>query len=44
MTLERAIEILEQYQKWRVGDIENYPVRPHNITEAIETILKHLKK
>jgi hypothetical protein len=44
MTLERAIEILEAYNKWRRGEIENYPAKAREIGEAIDTILKHLKK
>ena len=38
MTLERAIEILEQYRKYRCGDSGKRPFFDE-ITEAIDTIL-----
>lgn len=43
MTLERAIEILERHQKWRTGQTDDYSplFTPHELTEAIDTILKH---
>ena len=43
MTLERAIEILEAHQEWRKG-ADTDMIAPSIITEAIDTILKHLKK
>ena len=43
MTIQEAVKILEEYQKWRKGDetIEQLP--PKLISETIETILTYLK-
>ena len=43
MTIKKAIEILETHNKWRKGaDIE--PTQPKLLTEAIDVIIKKLKK
>lgn len=43
MTLDEAIKIVDQYQKWRVGsDIDM--VHPKILTQAINIILKEVKK
>lgn len=43
MTLERAIEILEEYQEWRIGTRDEYPrFLPHELTEAIEKAIDKL--
>jgi hypothetical protein len=43
MDLKTAIEILDNHQKWRLGDIET-PQKPSIITQSIDTILQHFKK
>ena len=41
MKLKQAIKILAEHQKWRLGEIENMPYMSKQLTEAINTILKH---
>lgn len=43
MTIQEATEILETYQAWRTGKIDEIGYKPLKISEAFETILKHLK-
>ena len=42
MKLQEAIEILEYHQEWRLGKNDEM-LDPKVISEAIETILNHLK-
>ena len=43
MTLKQAIKILELHQEWRMG--ANFAMlEPSNISEAINIILKQIKK
>lgn len=44
MTLERAIEILEAYNLYRTGKSYQKAFTFDQTTEAIDTVLKHLKK
>lgn len=41
MTIKQAIEILKWHQEWRIGKIEEMPFTTKEITQAINTILKH---
>jgi hypothetical protein len=41
MTIERAIVILKQHQKWRLGLIDEAPCTPKQLSEAIETIIAY---
>jgi len=43
MTLKEAIYILEYYQAWRAGDVD-WQVKPSKITEALNIVLKEVKK
>jgi hypothetical protein len=44
MTIERAIEILKQHQKWRLGLIDEGNYTPKQLSEAIETIIAYHEK
>ncbi len=40
MELSRAIEILTEYNKWRVGDVEDSPMlEPSLITIALDVVI-----
>lgn len=41
MTIKKAIEILKKYQQWRVGEKIDIAYSGQQISEAINTILKH---
>lgn len=41
MTLKQAIEILAEHQKWRLGETDEMPFTTKQLTQAINTILKH---
>ena len=41
MTLKQAIEILKEHQKYRLGELKNMPFTSKQLTQAINTILKH---
>lgn len=41
MTLKQAIEILKEHQKWRLGEINEWSFTGKQLTQAINTILKH---
>ncbi len=45
MELHVAIEVLENYQRWRIGDIENVTntISPSIVTEAINVAITNLK-
>ena len=43
MDLKTAIEVLDNHQKYRLGEIETMQ-KPSQITKSIDTILHHLKK
>lgn len=43
MTLEKAIETLERYQSWRLGDDTDI-LKHRNITESIDMVLKSIKE
>lgn len=42
MTLAESIQILEEHQKWRLGNINERPSSPQELTSAIDKILEHL--
>jgi hypothetical protein len=44
MTIERAIEILKEHQKWRLELIDEMPCTPKQLSEAIETIIAYHEK
>jgi len=44
MTVEKAVEILNIHQKWRIGEIEEMPYSPKIITEALGLLLGEFKK
>lgn len=42
MTLQKAIELLERYNRWRKGADVQMPL-PSKISEAIDTVINHYK-
>lgn len=44
MKLQKAIKILESYQRWRLGRIENLIYTPKSITLALDTVLFEVKQ
>lgn len=44
MKLSKAITILEYHQRWRLGELEEMKYTPKELTEAIEVLLKEVKK
>lgn len=43
MELQKAIEVLELHQKWRLGDDEIIQTNARELTESIDTVLKEVK-
>ena len=43
MEEKKAIEVLEKHQKWRLGDIDDMPYNPKEITEAINIVFRIVK-
>jgi hypothetical protein len=43
MELKTAIEILEYYQRWRLGEKDDIPHDSKKITEAIDIVLVNVK-
>lgn len=44
MTKEEALQILKDYQLWRTGKADYYPVSPKKVSEAIVLATKLLEK
>lgn len=44
MELKTAIEILEYHQKWRLGKREDMIHEPKKLTEALDVVLREVKK
>ena len=44
MELKTAIEILEYHQEWRLGKREDMIHEPKKLTEALDIVLKEVKK
>lgn len=44
MEKQEVIDILTQFNKWRRGDLEEYPVAPSVLGVAIEWAIKYLEK
>lgn len=44
MELQKAIEILECYQEWRVGKIDDMIIEPKKLTNALDMVLSEVKK
>lgn len=42
MTLPEAIRILQIYQDWRLGKIEEYPITAKELTEAINIAIRFM--
>ena len=43
MSLEEAIEIIEHYNSWRLGDFEEINYTPKEITKALYRLIIHAK-
>lgn len=39
MTFKKAIEVLKDHQKWRLGELDEMPFKPSEITEALDIVL-----
>ena len=39
MTFKKALEILKTHQQWRIGNIDEMPFKPLEITEALDILL-----
>lgn len=44
MELQTAIEILEYHQEWRVGKREDMIYEPKKLTEALDIVIREVKK
>ena len=44
MKLEKAIEILEKNQLWRIGEYDDYYYEPQTLYKAIDVVLREVKK
>ncbi len=44
MELKTAIEILEYHQEWRLGKRDDMIHEPKALTEALDVIIKEVKK
>jgi|LakMenEpi03Aug12_release.lakeMendotaPanAssembly.Ray.scaffolds.fasta_scaffold6459223_2 hypothetical protein len=44
MTLKQATEIIQHYQEWRLGKIDEIEYTPKAITEALNILIEHAKK
>lgn len=44
MELQTAIEILEYHQEWRLGKREDMIHEPKKLTEALDIVLREVKK
>lgn len=44
MELKTAIEILEYHQEWRLGKREDMIYEPKKLTEALDIVLKEVKR
>jgi len=44
MELRTAIEILEYHQEWRIGKRDDMIHEPKTITEALDRVLREVKK
>ena len=42
MTKEQAAELLKNYQQWRKGRVDYFPVSPAKLSQAIEVAIEHL--
>ena len=43
LPLDIAVIILEDFQEWRLGNVEEFTQTPEMITKSINTILNYLK-
>lgn len=44
MTIKKAIKILKYYNRWRYGKVDEIKFTPREITEAINKVLKKVRK
>lgn len=42
MTKEQAAELLKNYQQWRKGRVDYFPVSPAKLSQAIEVAIQNL--
>lgn len=43
LPIEIAIMVLEDFQEWRLGNVEEFPQTPEMLTKSINTILNYFK-
>ncbi len=43
MELQTAIEIVEQFQAWRLGKTDDFMHQPKTFTEALDVVLRDVK-
>lgn len=43
MELQKAIEILEHHQQWRLGKIDDMRWEPRELTDALDLVLEQVK-
>jgi len=44
MDIKKAIKVLDNHQRWRLGDEKITQTNPRELTESIDLILKEVKK
>lgn len=44
MGIKQAIEVLENHQKWRLGQTDEMPHSPKELTDSIDKVLSIFKK
>lgn len=43
LPLDIAVMVLEDFQEWRLGNVEEFTQTPQMLTESINTILNYFK-
>lgn len=43
LPIDIAIMVLEDFQEWRLGNVEEFPQTPEMLTKSINTILNYFK-
>ena len=43
MTAARALQVIKDFQLWRLGKTDAFPHEPHTITEAIDLVIDNLE-
>jgi hypothetical protein len=44
MSKEKALEILEYHQQWRLGKFDEMKYTPRQLTEALDVLIEFVKK